>query len=395
MKSYAYTTLLAGGLLLPVTQAASLYDTAPPIGLPVSHAVQYAAYINAGWDSNTNSWHDGEGSAYTSFGVRATYAEYESVTKAAYNANIGGTYYFKDAYGTDQKLFSDINLTGSLSHHMGSGSVLNMSGNLGYRAEPNYASGISSARAQGDVFTWGLNMDYSRPMDARWSWSIGASTDGYYYTEKAYRIDDRFYVGARTGLSYKYTERTSFSGNLSWRYDGREHGYDANNVYAGLSVAHSIDAVSSVSAGVNAQLKFIDGECNVYPNVRFGYNRRLTDVLNMSLYVSLDNENVNTYLGENYNYLSNATWRGGLTITYHITPQVSVFGGADLMFCDYSKGTNGLASSDQRTYSVNVGFSYAVTKSLAWSASYKYTQGNKAAGDYTRNIIQSGLTYSF
>lgn len=395
MRSSFYSILIASGVLVPALQAASLYDTAPPIGLPVSHAVQYSAYINAGWDSNTNSWHDGKGSAYTGFGVRATYAEYESVTKAAYNANIGGMYYFKDAYGADQKLFSDISLSGSLSHHLGSGSVLSLNGNFGYRAEPNYASGISSARAQGDVLTWGLNANYSRPVDARWSWNLGASTDGYYYAEKEYRIDDRFYVGANTGMTYKYTERTSFSGSVSWRFDGRDHGYDANNVYAGLGVAHSIDAVSSVSLNVNAQLKFIDGDCNVYPNVRFGYNRRLTDVLNMSLYVSLDNENVNTYLGENYNYLSNATWRSGLMITYHITPQVSIFGGADLLFSDYSKGTNGLASSNQRTYSVNVGFSYAVTKSLAWNASYKFTQGNKDAGDYTRNIIQSGLSYSF
>lgn len=395
MKLSFYEILLTGGVLVPALQAASLYDTAPPIGLPVSHAVQYSAYINAGWDSNTNSSSNREGSAYTGFGVRATYAEYESVTKAAYNANIGGKYYFKGAYATNQKLFSDIDISGSLSHHMGSGAVLALNGQLGYRAEPNYANGISSARAQGDVLTWGLNANYSKPMDARWSWNLGVSTDGYYYSEKAYQIDDRYYVGARTGMSYKYTERTSFNGNLSWRFDGRDHGYNANNIYAGVGVAHSIDSVSSVSASVNAQLKIIDGDTSVYPNVCFGYNRRLTDVLNMSFYVSLDNENVNTYLYDGSSYLSNTTWRSGLRLTYNITPQVSVFGGADLLFSDYSKGINGLADSNQRTYSLNCGFAYAVTESLTWSASYKFTQGNKDAGDYTRNVIESGLSYSF
>lgn len=388
-------TLVMSGAFASVAGAVSLYDTAPPIGLPVSHAVQYGAYINVGWDSNPNSWSHGDDSAYTSFGVRATYAEYESVNRAAYNANIGGIYYFKDAYGADQQMFSDISLSGSLSHSMGSGSTLSLSGNVSYRAEPNYADGISNSRAQGDVFSWGVSALYSRPVDARWSWNLGVNTDGYYYAEEQYQIDDRYYVGARTGLSYKYTERTSFNGDLSWRFDGRNHGYNANNIYAGVGVAHSIDSVSSVSASVNAQFKIIDGDTSVYPNVRLGYNRRLTDVLNMNFYVSLDNENVNTYLYDGSSYLSNTTWRSGLRLTYSITPQVSVFGGADLLFSDYSKGTNGLADSNQRTYSVNCGFSYAVTKSLTWTTSYKYTQGNKDAGDYTRNIVQSGLSYSF
>lgn len=387
--------LAVGGLLTPVAVAGSLYDTAPPIGLPSSHAVQYSAYLNVGWDSNTSCRPDGDSSAYTGFGVRATYAEYESVNKAAYNANIGGYYYFDGAYDSNQKLFADIDLSGRFIRDLGSGSTLTLSGNVGYKADPNYANGISSSRAQGDVFLWSLNAAYSRPVDARWSWNLSVNSSGYYYSEEQYNIDDRYYVGASTGMSYKYTERTTFSGNFSWRFDGRSEGEDANNIYAGLTVAHSIDAISSISLSANAQFKTIDGGTNVYPNLRIGYNRRMADVLNLSFYLSLDNENINTYLGQGAMYRSSMTWRSGVMLTYNLTPQIALFGGAELYFSDYSKGTNGLEDSNQKTYSVNCGISYAITKSLAWTTTYKYTQGNEDAGDYTRNIVQSGLTYSF
>lgn len=394
MKASILKTIALSGLASAPVLAGSLYETAPRIGLPESYAIAWSAYANVGYDSNINSTPDRQESAFVRFGVRSSYGEFESADKMSYNLALGAICYMRSAYSTNQKLFPDITLSGSYEHQMGSGSVFGASATVAYQPEPDFSNGISSARARGNTLMWNVNTTYSQPIDSRLSWNVALGTSGYRYMESEYRWDDRQYVTVSGGLAYKSSTTTTYGLNVTYRWDQRDFGLDANNLYLNASVSHAIDSVSSCSVSIGLQTKFIDGETNFYPNARLGYNRRLTEGLSANMYLSLDNENIGTYYGSS-SYLSDMTWRLGGRLDYRISPQFAINGGVEWLYSNYSRGTNGLDSMHQSTYVLSAGFSYSITRDLAWTARYKFTDGSQWAGDYTRQIVETGFTYNF
>lgn len=394
MKNTVLKALVLAGFCMPASYALSLYDTAPPIGLPDSHAVQYSAHVSAGYDDNLNSSSSNrEGGGFVRFGVGASYADYESVDKISYSAHIGGTLYNKTANGTDERLFSDISLSANMSHAFGPGSVYSLSASVSYKPEPDYENGISASRAQGDCLNWSVSNSYSQSIDSRWSWSVRASTSGNIYTNSLYQDDDRKYVSLGASLNYRYSSLTSYSVSTSYRYDFRRKGYDSENVYINASVNHSLSPVSSMSLTLGTQSKFIDGGSDLYPTVRFGYNRRLTQGWSINSYVSYDNENVDTYR-RGGNYRSNETWRAGVNAGYSFSPKVSFNFGFSLINADYSSGTNGLADMDRLTWTASAGMTYRWTEKLSSNISYTYTK-QTGYSDYYRNVMSAGMSYSF
>ena len=388
-------SLVLCGVLSPAAMALSLYDTAPPIGLPESHAVRYTASMSAGYDDNLNSTSgsDRKGGGFIRFGVGASYADYESVDKVNYSAHIGGTLYNKTAQGTDQRLFSDIGLSGSLTHSFSAASVYSLHASLSYRPEPDYANGISAARTQGDCLNWSVSNAYSQSIDSRWSWTATAGYSGNIYSNSVYQVDDRQYVNTGLSLNFRYSSLTTYSANASYRYDLRRYGFDSENLYLTGTVSRSIDAVSSFSLTAGAQVKFIDGQCKAYPNLRGAYRRTLSEGLSVSAYVSFDNENVDTYNRQG-NYRSNETWRVGTDFQYRFSPKVSFSFGASLLSSSYSDGTNGLGNRERTTWTAHVGMSYAFTSSLSGNVNYNYTR-QSGAYDYHRNVVSAGVSYAF
>lgn len=394
MKSSILKALALAGLCVPASYALSLYDTAPPIGLPESHAVKYNANLSMGYDDNLNSsQYDREGGGFVRFGVGASYADHESVTHISYNAHIGGTLYDNDANGTKDKLFSDMSLSARLTHSFTPGSTYSLSVRASYKPEPDYENGISASRSQGDCLNWSVSNAYSQAIDARWSWTLTAGYSGNIYSNSEYQHDDRQYINAGLSLGYKYSPLTSYSLSTSYRYDFRRVGLNSNNLYLTLGMNSSLSPNSSISITLGAQTKFIAGESNIYPNVRIGYNRQLTEGLSMSLYVSYDNENVDTYGGAG-NYLSNCTWRAGVTSTYRLSPRVSFNMDVSLLDANYEDGTHGLKDRDRLTWTVSTGMSYMFTQSLSGNIRYTYTR-QTGYYDYYRNVVSAGLGYSF
>jgi len=400
MKSHYLVALVAFGVFAPTAFSLSLYDTAPPIGLPESHAVRYSASVSGGYDDNVNSSkYNKEESFYASFSLGASYADYESVNKISYSATLGGTLYNKRANGANQRLFSNIGLSASMSRSFSAGSSYSLSLSLSYTPEPDYANGISAARTQGDCLNWSISNAYSQSIDSRWSWTVSASTSGNIYTTGTYRDDNREYISTSASLNYKASTQTSYSVSTSYRFDFRETGNNSNNLYLNLSVNHALDPVSSCSLSVGTQTKFIAGDTNLYPNIRAGYNRTLSQGLSVNSYLSLDNENVNTYQRTSrggINFLSDMTWRVGATFSYAINPLMSATFGGSLLSSAYSKGTNGAADVDRTTWTLNCGLSYRVTSNLSWNINYNYTHatGSYEYG-YDRNNVSTGLSYSF
>lgn len=395
MKSSIYKILILSGALAPAASAFSLYDSAPAIGVPESYAVRYNAYMNVGYDDNSNcSESNKKGGAFVRFGVEAAYADYESVTKISYNARVGAQLYNKTAHGTDHRFFSDVAFNANLTHSITPTSLYSLSVGFTFTPQPEYSNGISGYQSYGDCINWNISNTYSQALDERWSWNCMLAFSGNIYLNSDYQYDDRYYYTLGTGFSYKASERTTYGINLRARYEMRSKGYDSQSYFLTGSVTHALSPISSCSFSAGAQMKIVDGSVDLYPTLSASYRRVLTEGLTASAYISLSNENVSTY---NYygNYKSDMTWRAGVNLRYAYTPKVAFRGGLSLIDAHYSKGTNGLPNRHRTAVTLSAGMDYVFTETLTGTLDYSYTISDGKGYDYNRNIISAGLRYSF
>lgn len=401
MKSYFYKALLLTSMCAVNAAAISLYDTAPSVGLPQSHAIEYNTYVRLGYDTNVNASsysQNDSASTYVNAGIGASFADYESVDKLSYNLNIGATKYLASVGSEGKETTADCGASLSFVHAFSARSTYSLSMSLSYSPEPDYASGISASRRQGDCLNWSLSNSYSQSIDARWSWHMNAGYSGNIYQEQAYQNDDRQYLNTGIGMSFRSSELLSYNANLSYRFDMRDMGYNSDNVTASLGFNRSLDPVSSCSGSLGLQSKFVDGETILTPNLQLGYNRRVSEGFSTNVYVNLSNENVDTYRGVGANYLSDVTWRMGANCSYTLSPDVSFSFGVSVMRSTYSKGTGRLEDETNTTIMPNLGMSYRFSDDLSGSISYQYTwydTDRRGSEGYTRHNISTGLTYSF
>ncbi len=400
MRSYIYKALLLTGLCAVQVRAISLYDTAPVVGLPVSHAVRYSAYARLGYDDNINSSYvDKSSSLYVNAGFNGSYADHESVDKVTYSFNLGATRYLSSGDSEGQKMYSDSNLSASLVHAFSARSTYMGSLALSYSPEPDYASGISASRQQGDCLYWSTNHSYNQSIDSRWSWNVAGGYSGNLYSETEYQRDNRQYVNCSAGLNYRASELLSYNYRFNYRYDLREYGYNSNNLTLSAGFSLALDPVSSCSGSIGLQSKLVGGKTILTPNINLGYNRRVSDGLSVNSYLTLSNENVDTYRGIGASYLSDVTWRLGVNCNYRLSPDVSYMFGVSLMSSSYSKGTQRMADEKNVTINPTFGMTYRFSEQLSGNINYSYTwYETRRSGDsngYERHNVSMGLTYTF
>ena len=399
LKALCLSALLAGG-----GWAMSLYDTAPAIGLPMSQAVKYTLSARVGYDDNINSSHRSKTpSVYTGVNLGAVYSDFESTNKVHYDANLGATYYFKRAYSTNNKWFSNTSVGGGISHSFSDRCTYNLNATVRYQPEPDYSNGISASRSQGDCFNWSLQNAVTRSIDRRWSWSMNVSYTGNFYTEKAFEYDNRQYINGGATLSAKFTELVSYNLGLSYRKDLKKsgYGYNSDNFYFTLGTSRSITPYSSMNLNVGVQQKQIHHEKIWSPTVRAGYNRKVTEGFSINLYTSVDNENVDTYRGSFGSYLSNPCLRVGFSGSYTWSPDLSLTFGCSYYTSEYTRGENGMRSNNRYSFAPHVGASFRITDKLRGNINYAYTVSNSSYGyygndnKYQRNNASFCVTYTF
>ena len=399
MRSYFYKVLLLAGLCAVNAEAISLYDTAPSVGLPDSHAATYNAYARIGYDSNMNaSSFDERASAYVNAGFGASFADYESVDKISYRFNLGATKYLRDSDSSGKSMYADCGLSASIVHAFTARNTYSASLSVTYSPEPDYASGISASRRQGDCLNWSFNNSYNQSIDSRWSWNINAGYRGNIYSETEYQSDDRQYISCGIGMNYRASELLSYNGSFSYQYDLRDEGYNSDNLTASVGFSRSLDPVSSCSGSIGLQTKRVHNDTILTPNLHLGYNRKVAEGLSVNTYVSLSNENVDTYRGVGANYLSDVTWRIGANCSYTLSPDVSFTFGLSMMRSSYSKGTGRLQDETNTTFTPSIGMSYRFSDDLTGTINYQYTvydTDQRGNDGYTRHNISTGLNYTF
>lgn len=398
MRTYFLKSIMVAGVLASAAYAGSpLVEKAPLVGIPASYAIRYSAYMNVGYDDNLHgSTHNKKEGGFVRFGASAAYADYESVTRLSYNVRAGAQLYEKDAHGTKDQLFSDIQAEVAFQHRFGASSVYDSSLRLSYQPDQDYSNPSSSVAVQGEVLHWNWQNSYSSILDERWLWHAVLGVSGFTYSESDYRYDNRYYVNGSLGISYVMSERTSVGAEAMVRHEMREYGYDSDSFYFTGNIKHVLSPVSSCYLSAGVQMKMIDDKTDLYPHISASYRRELSDGLSVRVYLSHDNENVDSYNHySRQNYLSNETWRAGATFDYAYTPVVTFFWGGSVVDSEHSKGTQGMRTVDRQTWNVHVGMRYAFTENLIGTVRYSHTSSDGSTGDYDRNAVSTGVRYNF
>lgn len=396
MKSLIYKGMLAAGILAPAVQAYSLFDAAPIVGVPESYAVRYNAYVNVGVDDNVNSSpRDKKSGGFVRFGVGASYADCESVTKLSYTARVGAQVYDKEAHGTEDSSFTDILISAHLTHSLGRGRQYACSLGFTYTPEVDYTDSYSRDRSYGERMNWYLNNTYSHPIDERWSGYISLAYSGDVSFDD--NFDDRQYLTVGTGLNYKASERTTYGVSARYRYEFREVGMESESIYLNANVTHALSPISSLSLSLGTQYKIVDGTGDIYPDVSFSYNRALAEGMSATAYLTYSNENVmSCWRQSRDDYRSVETLRFGVRLNYAYTHRVSFHCGAAVNQSDYSEAINGSEGYERLYWSANAGMRYKVTDSTALSLNYTYYSGDTyGEEDYQRNVVSAGVDYTF
>ncbi len=380
----------------------SLYDTAPSIGLPESHAIKNSVHWRVGYDTNSNtSYNHKKGSAYTNAHLSSSYSDIESVDKISYSAHAGATYYFDSDDHGGQKWHADCGLSARMSHSFSAQSQNNTSVSLTYRPEPEYDDSYSNHGRRGDCFTWNVHNTYSQAIDSRWSWNIGGNYSGTKYTSGSSTgwNDNRQYISLNTGLSYRESDRTSYNVNFSAREELRTYGVNTQSYSGTVGFNHSLTPVSSMNATLGVQAKKFKGDLTCSPTLSGGYNRKVTEGLNVNFYTHFSNENTDSYRGFGSSYKNVYTWRNGIRCTYILTPVVSYNFGTSLYTSHYSGGQHGMANEDKITYDFTVGMTYKFTDTLTGNLNLNFSHSDydRERGKYSYNRLNTsaGLNYSF
>lgn len=389
--------------------ALSLYETAPSIGLPESHVARYHASVRYGYDTNVRGQSNSRkgGSSYVNAGIGGSYSDYESVDKISYNANLGATYYLSsNSYGARARWRGDSTFSGSFSHAFSAMSRYNANLSVTYRPEPEYSSGISSQGRTGDCFTWNFNNTYSEAIDSRWSWNLNGGYSGTHYSNSGMQKthswnDDRDYVNASAGLSYRESDMVSYVLSFSGRDELRSYGENSVSYTATLGYNRSLTPYSSMNVTGGVQCKVMDGDQQFSPTFTAGYSRTVMEGLTMRLYTNFSNENIDSYRGYGRNYKNVYTWRTGVRGSYRLTPDVSFHFACSYMNTTSTGSTNhSLPTEKRNSYQLNGGMSYVFAEHLTGNINVGFSryENGKTYGrnnSYDRLDVSTGISYSF
>ncbi len=402
MSSIAFSRFLIwGGLgvVVPAAGAFSLFDTAPPIGLPESSPVRWGVSLSAGYDTNVNAVRRSnpqyKESSFVRFGISSSYSDQDSLTSLAYQLSLGGTLYTENVPGSSNQLMSNSSLSLSLTRRFDSTLSYITNNSLSYTPEPDYATGISAANRQGEAFNYSTSHTISKALDARWSLASTLSYSGVTYSNKEYRHDDRNYLSFSESATFRANTRTSYSLTASAQMVDRDTGLDARNIYLNGGINHSLSPISSCNLTIGAQMKNQDDVRDEWsPTLNAGYTRTVAGRLNINSYIALSNESVGTYRSGR-NYASDQCWRMGVRCSQPVTHVISISYGASAIFNHYSMGQGGLPTDSEATYNLNVGLTLRHTSKLSSSLSYAYTHGRTWENKYARNVWTYSISYSF
>lgn len=387
MKSLPLIAFIA---LTGGASAQGLLGVLPTIQEMETKPLVFGVGINAGYDTNVNtSPTDEVDSFYTGGQLSLDYRYVTERTVFSIGGSGGATYYFDQADGFDDTLYSG-KIGGSLTHAITDRLSIDDKFYVGYDFDPNFIYGASTNR-RNDEYLYAFNtLSVNYLWTDRLSTSTGVTVGATMYDEDLISAtEDRYEYGANQLVRYALSEQTGARAEYRYRFSDYDSGIEATShiVTGGLDHQFDENTMLLAMAGVEFYENDLRGEQSK-PYAELGLTRVLTDELTVRWANRIGFENVGVGI-----YQSNYSYRTNLDVTYQLTEKLSTFLGGTYIYTDY----DGNPGDTQNLLEGRVGLNYALTPVLGLGLTYSYTNldsDNDELG-YERQRVNLGLNATF
>ena len=410
--------LAAGGLL----SAQGLYNIMPnddeaPNPLPL----EWTAGANIGWDSNASPLFsecagvDTDDALYVSGFVQANFVSKTPQTTIDVWGRVGATYYLDPIKRTglfgaqeEEDFYPQFRGGVNFVHRVNESLRLRSRNHFTYEQEPDYNYGLATDRRQGNY----LRYSSDNSIGYRWTERLGTNT-GYRWSGVTFDDVDRSdYVRHLFYNQFRYRTAPATVWTASYRYQHQDNDStsDSNSHYFLAGAEHQVSPTTVVVLRGGVQIQEIDGgSSNSAPYVEATLKTRLTEAADLRAFVryGLEDRNriISTHDCQQFpvigRYEERATFRVGAQGSYKVSPDLTLFGGGNLILFNYDGeiGGNPAApgSMDETIINLNGGGMYRLFDDVYITGSLNYTHSASDADirDYKRTRLQFGIQSSF
>lgn len=347
---------------------------------------------HAGYDTNSRTTSNSEGSFFTSQELTLSYDRLRGPTEIDLVAGMATVERF--SRGTDVNAFFDLSLTHNVSQRLSlSGGI-----DLAYRAEPDFSSDAGPNARQGNYFTSSDRIAASYQWTERWSTvtSYSFRVIRYENSEAAF-FTDREEHGFGEELRFELGRHTVLVGDyrlLLVNYDSFPRDSTTHSALVGAEQTFTPRLTAQARAGASFR-SFETGENSVDPDFEGSVDYALARYSSLSWNMRYGVEEPSVQ-----DALSRKTLRTGLQLNYGFTSKLSSALGLFYHHDETMGGTTTLTAGPTfSTDAVDLSLSarYQLTSHLDMDAGFQHSEVSSGGQDtsYSRNRYTFGINFTF
>lgn len=409
MKKHSVALTAASAVLVGSLSAQSLYNLAPDDTTSESLPLSYTAGVNLGFDDNPTPLlgFDDDEAMYGQAYVGATFLNQGPQTTLNFGAQIGVIHYFDnlDAAGQD---VDDTAFTASLylnwTHRVSERLRFVSRNNLTYELEPDYSVGFQAQRQIGNYFRWSTDNAVGYRWSERLATYTGIRAEGLAFDD--FDGGDRTLITLYNDFRYQVSESTVAT--LTYRYqdvDADAQVTDATNQFVLVGIEHRFSPTSTLVLRGGVQIRDVDnGASGSNPYFEGAVRTQVNERFSVRGYLRYGVEDWQRLLtfpnapGLGVLYSDTETLRIGFTADYEISQALSLMGGINYAFLDFTEQQSPVGPGDveEELFNAFIGLNYIVNDNLTMNMRYNFEDLSSDAGrDYDRNRISIGASTTF
>jgi opacity protein-like surface antigen len=330
-------------------------------------------------------------SYYVQGGIGATYADADPTTPWNAALDLGVIHYLDEVPRFDDT-FYNARVAFNILHRMSERLTVSDNFYLAYEAQPNFATGASTAVFNGQYLYGFNNFNVSYAWSERFSTTTSHTIDVLSYDDNFTSLaEDRMSNLIAQQFSFAMTRRASLAAEYRYRNTNYRYRNDVDSqshfVLAGVDYAWSERFSGSFRAG--AEFFRSDRTRSTAPYAEVAVNYQVARQTSAQWFGSLGFDGAE--LGA---FDSRYALRTGLNIDHRINKRLGVNGGLAYSYSEFeSPGTE----VSEHALSLSAGLSYYILENVALDARYSYSvlRSSDALREFDRNNVSLGVTASF
>lgn len=363
--------------------------------------IKWSAGVSAIWDDNVAASENAEAAYSINPYIGAIYALNNPQTTIDLSARVGFINYFDKPTIVEDELSGNGRIGLDITHNISSRTRWVSRNYVSQELEPQYAYGLSSARASAAPSVY-VTSDQS--IGYKFTERFGTYTGiGYTSLMTDGGASDRdsysFYQTGRYQLDQTRTATTEYR-YVAWT--GGEGSGDSTNHYITGGLEWRFNPLSILISKVGLQLRDVDGgESSSAPYIESAINTSVNSRFNIRGFVRYSLEDYGNFIN-GVDYGKQSVFRLGGSSEYELTPRFSVIDGIDLIVNGFDEGkATGTAKvkngSSELTANAYVGTRVKIQDSLSTDFTVNYTDAvsDFAKRGYDRWRVSVGINYTF